>query len=112
MNNRTQQTSFVSSCLILSILFLFTAAVALAVYFVCPADKVSKVPVVEVTNVTSTKSGSDAKELTFEFKGIEQPSQSYMTAEFITDLSACHIDADSFMYARAGRSRRRLWSVE
>ena len=51
-----------------------------------------KFPVVEVTNVTSTKSGSDAKDLTFEWKGIEQPSQSYMTAEFITDLSACHID--------------------
>ena len=58
-----------------------------------PYQSLYKVPVVEVTNVTSTKSGSDAKELTFEFKGIEQPSQSYMTAEFITDLSACHIDA-------------------
>jgi hypothetical protein len=57
-----------------------------------PYQSLYKVPVVEVTNVTSTKSGSDAKELTFEFKGIEQPSQSYMTAEFITDLSACHID--------------------
>lgn len=52
-----------------------------------------KFPVVEVTNVTSTKSGTEAKELTFEWKGIEQPSQSYMTAEFVTDLEACHIDS-------------------
>ena len=51
MTNRTQQTSFVSSCLILSILFLFTAAVALAVYFVCPVDKDSKTPIVEVAQV-------------------------------------------------------------
>ena len=58
-----------------------------------PYQSLYKVPVAEVTNVTSTKSGSDAKELTFEFKGIEQPSQSYMIAEFITDLSACHIDS-------------------
>lgn len=51
-----------------------------------------KFPVCEVTKVTSTKSGSDAKELTFEWKGIEQPSQSYMYADFVTDLSAVHID--------------------
>ena len=51
-----------------------------------------KFPVVEVTNVTSTKSGSDAKDLTFEWKSIEQPSQSYLSASFVTDLSACHID--------------------
>ncbi len=57
-----------------------------------PYESLFKVPVVEVTNVTSTKSGSDAKELTFEFKGIEQPDQSYITIEMITDLSACHID--------------------
>lgn len=57
-----------------------------------PYESIFKFPVTEVTNVTSTKSGSDAKELTFEFKVIEQPSQSYMIAEFITDLAACHID--------------------
>ena len=57
-----------------------------------PYESIFKFPVTEVTNVTSTKSGSDAKELTFEFKVIEQPSQSYMTAIFTTDLSACHID--------------------
>ena len=57
-----------------------------------PYESIFKFPVTEVTNVTSTKSGSDAKELTLEFKVIEQPSQSYMTAIFTTDLSACHID--------------------
>ncbi len=57
-----------------------------------PYQALFKFPVVEVTNVTSTKSGNEAKDLTFEWKGIEQPSQSYMTAEFVTDLSACHID--------------------
>ena len=58
-----------------------------------PYQSLFKFPVVEVTNVTSTKSGSEAKELTFEWKGIEQPSQSYMTAEFVTDLAECHIDS-------------------
>ena len=57
-----------------------------------PFQALFKFPVVEVTNVTSTKSGNEAKDLTFEWKGIEQPSQSYMTAEFITDLETCHID--------------------
>ena len=51
-----------------------------------------KFPVVEVTSVTSTKSGNEAKDLTFEWKGIEQPSQSYMYANFTTDLATCHID--------------------
>lgn len=51
-----------------------------------------KFPVVEATKVSSTKSGSEAKDLTFEWKNIEQPTQSYMTAIITTDLSACHID--------------------
>ena len=57
-----------------------------------PFSALFKFSVVEVTNVTSTKSGNEAKSLTFEWKGIEQPSQSYMVAEFVTDLAACHID--------------------
>lgn len=69
-----------------------------------PFQSLYKVPVAEVTNVTSTKSGSDAKELTFEFKGIEQPSQSYLIAEFITDLSACHIDDGNVGDKRNARS--------
>lgn len=55
-------------------------------------ESLFKFPVIEVTKVSSTKSGTDAKELTFEFKGIEQPDSSYMYAKFITDLPACHID--------------------
>ena len=58
-----------------------------------PYQALFKFPVVEVTNVTSTKSGTEAKELTFEWKGIEQPSQSYMYADFVTDLAECHIDS-------------------
>jgi len=50
------------------------------------------VPVTEVTNVTSTKSGNEAKEITFEWKGIEQPTQSYMTVQMTTDLASPHID--------------------
>ena len=57
-----------------------------------PYSGLYKFPVVEVTNVTSTKSGDEAKEITFEWKGIEQPSQSYMTAIMVTDLAECHID--------------------
>ena len=49
-------------------------------------------PVSEVTNVTSTKSGNEAKDLTFEWKGIEQPDQSYMTVNMVSDLAAPHID--------------------
>lgn len=64
-------------------------------YFIAtgiPYKALFKFPVVEVTNVTSTKSGNEAKDLTFEWKGIEQPTQSYMTVEMTTDLASCHID--------------------
>ena len=47
---------------------------------------------VEVTSVTSPKSGEDAKDLTMEFKVLEKPSQSYMTVNMVSDLSALHID--------------------
>lgn len=57
-----------------------------------PFESLFKFPVVEVTNVTSTKSGNEAKDLTFEWKAIEQPSQSYMSAYFVTDLAELHID--------------------
>lgn len=57
-----------------------------------PYQSMFKFPLVEVTNVTSTKSGNEAKDLTFEWKAIEQPNQSYMLAEMVTDLAACHID--------------------
>lgn len=57
-----------------------------------PYKLVWKIPVAEVTNVTSTKSGNEAKELTFEFKGVEQPTQSYLSCDVVTDLPAPHID--------------------
>ena len=64
-------------------------------YFIAtgiPYKTIFKFPVVEATNVTSTKSGNEAKDLTFEWKGIEQPTQSYMTVEMTTDLASNHID--------------------
>lgn len=57
-----------------------------------PFKTIFKFPVAEATNVTSTKSGNEAKELTFEWKCIEQPTQSYMTVIMTTDLAECHID--------------------
>lgn len=57
-----------------------------------PYRALFKFPVVEVTNVESPKSGDEAKDLTFEWKGIEQPTQSYMTVEMTTDLANVHID--------------------
>ena len=58
-----------------------------------PFKTVIIVPVSEVTKVTSTKSGDEAKEITFEFKGIEQPEQSYMSVDITTDLEDVHIDS-------------------
>lgn len=51
-----------------------------------------KMPECEVTSVTSTKSGSEAKDLTMEFKVLEKPSQSYLTVDMVTDLEELHID--------------------
>ena len=68
---------------------------AVTTYFIdtgVPYKTIFKVPVVEVTKVSSTKSGSEAKSLTFEFKGVEQADQSYLTINMVTDLAAPHID--------------------
>jgi len=51
-----------------------------------------KFPEVELTSVTSPKSGSDAKDLTMEYKVLEKPTQSYMTVSMVTDLEDLHID--------------------
>ena len=51
-----------------------------------------KFPEVEITSVTSPKSGEDAKDLTLEFKVLEKPSQSYMTVDMVSDLEDLHID--------------------
>lgn len=58
-----------------------------------PFKLVWKIPVAEVTNVTSSKSGDEAKDLTFEFKGVEQSTQSYLTCDIVTDLPTPHLDA-------------------
>ena len=52
-----------------------------------------KIPEVEITKVTSPKSGTDAKDLTMEYKIVEQPTVPYMNVEIISDLSALHIDS-------------------
>lgn len=57
-----------------------------------PYETILKIPEAEITKVTSPKSGTDAKDLTMEYKIIEQPTQSYMTASVISDLPALHID--------------------
>lgn len=57
-----------------------------------PYSMLLKIPVAEVTKVSSPKSGTDAKDLTLEYKIVEQPTQSYMSAEIISDLPALHID--------------------
>ena len=49
-------------------------------------------PDCELTNVTSPKSGDEAKDLTMEFKVLEKPEQSYLTVDMTTDLEALHID--------------------
>lgn len=58
-----------------------------------PYECLMKFPEVELTSVTSPKSGSDAKDLTMEYKVLEKPTQSYMTVSMVTDLAALHIDA-------------------
>ena len=45
-----------------------------------------------MTSVTSTKSGSDAKDLTMEFNVLEKPEQSYLTVDMVTFLEDLHID--------------------
>lgn len=69
-----------------------------------PYSGLYKFPVCEVTNVTSPKSGSDAKDLTFEWKGIEQPDQSYLIADLVSDLAALHIDDGTIDSSKNARS--------
>lgn len=57
-----------------------------------PYSTLIKFPEVEVTSVTSPKSGSDAKDLTMEYKVLENPTESFMTVDMVTDLSALRID--------------------
>ena len=57
-----------------------------------PYSTLIKFPEAEVTSVTSPKSGSDAKDLTLEYKVLENPNTSFMTVDIVTDLSALRID--------------------
>ena len=57
-----------------------------------PFSTIFKIPEAEITSATSPKSGTDAKDLTLEYKIIEQPTQSYMNVELVSDLAALHID--------------------
>lgn len=57
-----------------------------------PYSTLIKFPEAEITSVTSPKSGSDAKDLTMEYKVLENPNQSFMTVDMVTDLSALRID--------------------
>lgn len=53
-----------------------------------------KFPEIEVTNVTSPKSGEDAKDLTMEYKVLENPTQSFMTVDLVSDLDKLRIDTE------------------
>lgn len=58
-----------------------------------PYKLLFKFPVIEASKVNSTKSGNENKEITYEWKNVEQPSQSYMICDIVSDLSALHIDS-------------------
>lgn len=51
-----------------------------------------KFPNCEITNVESPKSGDEAKDITIEYKVLEDPSQSFMTVSVITHLDKLHVD--------------------
>ena len=57
-----------------------------------PYSTLIKFPEVEVTTVTSPKSGSDAKDLTLDYKVLEKPTQSFMTVDVVTNLENLRID--------------------
>lgn len=58
-----------------------------------PFSTLIKFPEAEITSVTSPKSGSDAKDLTMEYKVLENPSTSFMTVDMVTSLEALRIDS-------------------
>ena len=58
-----------------------------------PFSTLIKFPEAEVTSVTSPNSGSDAKDLTMEYKVLENPSTSFMTVDMVTSLEALRIDS-------------------
>lgn len=52
-----------------------------------------KFPEVEVTNVETPKSGSDAKDLILEYKVLEKPTHSFMTVDLTSNLADLRIDS-------------------
>ena len=51
-----------------------------------------KFPKCEITNVETPKSGEDAKDLTLEYKVLENPTSSFMTVDLTTNLQDLRID--------------------
>lgn len=51
-----------------------------------------KFPKAEVTKVETPKSGEDAKDLTLEYKVLEDPTQSFMTVDLVSNLQDLRID--------------------
>lgn len=51
-----------------------------------------KFPQAEITKVETPKSGEDAKDLTMEYKVLENPTQSFMTVDLTTNLQDLRID--------------------
>ena len=103
MNYKTSQSRFVSSCFILSILFLFTAAVALAVYFMCPAEKtVSVTEVSQAAEIPVIEALAEEDPADFEFE-ISEAFQ-----EYLADISYCNLSDKTDMglaYYRQSASR-------
>lgn len=58
-----------------------------------PYTTIVRLPLCELTLVESPLSGDEAKELTMEFKPIEEASQSVMTVTVLTDLPKLIVDA-------------------
>ena len=57
-----------------------------------PFSTLIKFPEAEVTNVETPKSGEDAKDLTLEYKVLENPTASFMTVDLVTNLENLRID--------------------
>ena len=57
-----------------------------------PYSTLIKFPNCEITNVETPKSGSDAKDLTLEYKVLENPTSSFMDVELVSNLPNLRID--------------------
>ena len=85
MNYKTQKSTFVSSCFILCILFFFAAAVALAVYFSCPAEKTVTATEVSQAMEEPVIEAPEEDIADFEFE-ISEAFQ-----EYLADISYCNL---------------------